>query len=51
MPPPEMCHPRQLVALRVLRAGFGWVEVTDTVVDKLEMYEGWTGVLCNHEAE
>jgi len=39
MPPPEMCHSRQVVALRVLRAGFGRVEVSDTVVDNLELYE------------
>ena len=39
IPPPEMSHPRQVVALRVHRAGFSRVEVTNTVVFKLEMYE------------
>jgi len=49
MPPPEMCHPKQVVSLQVHRAGFGWAEVTDTVVFKLEMYEVWTAALCDHE--
>ena len=51
IPPPEMSHPRQVVALRVHRAGFSRVEVTNTVVFKLEMYEVWTGVLRDHETE